>query len=126
MAAATLPLLDGSERSDPHVNATIRQLFDYLSLEPARTDIEIGRLLQIEIDLLRDRLEDLKRRGILANPSKAPLGWIWTSRFSTSADGQAAAASSGLAPEASIVRQRSWWNLPTKKALGSPADQERR
>lgn len=89
------------------MNATINQLFDFISSSPVHTDVQMSEKLGIGIEPLRWRLGDLQHRGILRVPIKHTWGWVWTSWFETAVESQAAAVRSGLAPD-TTVRRMPW------------------
>ena len=78
------------------MRTTIGRLLELVIGSPSATDTEMSRTLGIDPEPLRDRLRDLKRRGILVGPSHEGGDATWKSWFPTVADALAAAQRSGL------------------------------
>jgi hypothetical protein len=100
---------------------TVSDLFNLLASPVNRTDVELAELLGIGVAPLRDRMKNLRRRGILAGPIPKPAGSIWTMHFATVVEARSAAERSGLDPDASVVRRtRRWKTLASawKRAFG--------
>jgi hypothetical protein len=47
-----------------------------LAARPERTDVEMATELGIDLKLPRVRLEDLRKRGIVAFPNQSAAGWM--------------------------------------------------
>ena len=93
------------------MDPTLHQLFERLTQSPPHTDAQIAPELGIELDVLRWRLDDLKHRGIIRDPVKAPSGWTWSPWFATGVEADAAAVRSGLAGDTTVRRMPLWSRL---------------
>jgi hypothetical protein len=89
--------------------ATVSDLFALLVAPVARTDVEIAELLGIGVVPLRDRMKNLRRRGILAGPTKESTGSVWQMYFPTVVEARLAARRSGLDPDTSVIPREPFW-----------------
>jgi hypothetical protein len=107
---------------------TVGDLFALLASPVTRTDLEIAELLGTGVDPLRERMKDLRRRGILAGPIQSS-GSIWTMHFATVVEARAAARRSGLDPDTAVVLREPFWKRPASawnEAVGLASRSARR
>jgi hypothetical protein len=107
------PALDSARKSDMNNErhqATVANLFDLLLAPVNHGELEVAELLGVGVEPLRDRMKDLRRRGLLAGPFRDPTGVNWKLSFFTGAELRAAARRSGLNPDASVTLRDSFWS----------------
>ena len=90
--------------------ATVGSLFDLLLAPVSHGELEVAELLGVGLEPLRNRMKDLRRRGLLAGPFHDSTGVKWKVRFSTGVEVRAAARRSGLNPDASVTLGNSFWS----------------
>jgi hypothetical protein len=90
--------------------ATVADLFDLLLAPTSHGELEVAELLRVGVEPLRDRMKDLRRRGLLAGPFRDSTGVKWKLRFSTGGEARAAARRSGLNPDVSVILSDSFWS----------------
>jgi hypothetical protein len=90
-------------------DATIGNLFDLLLAPVSHSESEVADLLRIGVEPLRDRMKDLRRRGLLAGPFRDSAGTKWKLRYATAVQARAAARKSGLDPDAAVTVGASFW-----------------
>src|SRR6266566_349166 len=91
-------------------HATVGNLFDLLLAPVSHCDLEVAGLLGIGVEPLRDRMKDLRKRGLVAGPFRDSQGMNWKLGFSTGVQARTAARESGLDPDASVALGESSWN----------------
>jgi hypothetical protein len=89
---------------------TVGSLFDLLLAPVSHDELEVAELLGVGLEPLRDRMKDLRRRGLLAGPFRDSTGVKWKLRFSTGVEARAAARRSGLNPDVSVTLGDSFWS----------------
>jgi hypothetical protein len=92
------------------MKSTIGRLFELMFEPTVHTDSELATLLGIDLVALRERLVDLRKRGILRGPFEDGHAATWKSWFLTAGDTEQALERSGLHAKSSIVTRQSWWN----------------
>jgi hypothetical protein len=92
-----------------HRDATIGHLFDLLLAPASHSESEVADLLRMGVEPLRDRMKDLRRRGLLAGPFRDSAGTKWKLRYATAIQARAAAMKSGLDPDAAVAVGTSFW-----------------
>jgi hypothetical protein len=101
-------------------DATIGNLFDLLLAPVSHSESEVADLFRIGVEPLRDRMKDLRRRGLLAGPFRDSMGTKWKLRYATAVRARAAARKSGLDPDAAVTVGASFWvefRRHTKRAV---------
>jgi hypothetical protein len=89
---------------------TMGRLFELLIGPIVRGESEIAQQLGIDGLVLRARLDDLKKRGILAGPHQDGPRTTWTSQFSSVGATIQASERSGLRASSAVPLRRAWWN----------------
>jgi hypothetical protein len=110
-------------------SATVGNLFDLLLAPVTHGELEVADLLGIGVEPLRDRMKDLRKRGLIAGPFRDPTGVRWKIRFSTGVQARAAARRSGLNPDASVTIGLSFWRglgRETKQVAAAMSNRVRR
>src|SRR3954470_9806787 len=92
------------------MNTTIGRLFELLVGPPLRTDLEIAKVLGLDLAVVRARLLDLRRRGVVAGPFDEGGTTTWRSWFPTVAATVHAAERSGLHSDSLVPMRRAWWD----------------
>ena len=95
--------------NDARVEPTIGDLLELLVGPPERTEMDLVRILGVGVWPLRARMEDLRRRRLVAGPFLNSSGATWILEFATLAQAGAAARRSGLDLGSSIVVQETMW-----------------
>jgi hypothetical protein len=90
--------------------ATIRRLLELVIGPPGHTESEIVQKLAVELHVVRNRLLDLKRRGILVGPMEQEGQATWRSWFPTLEATLAGVERSGLRTNVSVLPAGSWWD----------------
>jgi hypothetical protein len=100
-------------------DATIGHLFDLLLAPVSHSESEVADLFRIGVEPLRDRMKDLRRRGLLAGPFRDSMGTKWKLRYATAVRARAAARKSGLDPDAAVTVGAFWveFRRHTKRAV---------
>ena len=93
------------------MNPSLHQLCERLAMSPEHTDAQIAPELEVELDALRWRLNDLRHRGIVKDPVVGPAGWTWAPWFSTAAAADEAALRSGLSADTTVRPMPLWSRL---------------
>jgi predicted transcriptional regulator len=109
--------------------ATVGNLFDLLLAPVSHCDLEVAGLLGIGVEPLRDRMKDLRKRGLVAGPFRDSQGMNWKLGFSTGVEARTAARESGLDPDASVALGESSWNelaRESKRVVALVSNQVRR
>ena len=92
------------------MKSTIGRLFELLMGPTVHSESEMAQLLGVDLMVLRARLVDLKRRGILRGPFEDGSTTIWRSWFSTLLSTTEASERSGLHATGPVPMRRAWWN----------------
>jgi hypothetical protein len=90
-------------------DATIGNLFDLLLAPVNHSEAEVADLLRIGVEPLRERMKDLRKRGLLAGPFRDSAGTKWKLRYATAVQARDAARRSGLDPDAAVTVGVSFW-----------------
>ena len=96
--------------SFPSMTSTIGGLFELLIRPPDRSESEMAGLLGLDLAVVRARLVDLRKRGILAGPFGDGSNATWRSWFTTLAATIEASERSGLRVSRSVLLPRAWWD----------------
>jgi hypothetical protein len=104
-----IPAGQESKMSKEQGEATVGKLFDLLLAPTSHNESELADLLGIGVEPLRDRMKDLRRRGLVAGPFRESSGVKWKLGFSTGVAVRAAARASRLDLDASVTIGDSSW-----------------
>src|SRR5689334_11893824 len=96
-------------RNDAPVRPTVGELFKLLVGRPDRTEMDLVRILGLGVWPLRARMEDLRRRRLLAGPFLNSSGQTWILGFASAAEAGLAAKRSGLDPATPIAVHETMW-----------------
>lgn len=88
---------------------TLARLFQLLSEPGNHSDTDIARNLDLDVGVLRNRLNDLKARGILSGPVLERGVESWKSWFPTPLASAEALGRSGLAATLPVALQPSFF-----------------
>jgi hypothetical protein len=89
---------------------TIGRLFELLMGPAVHTELEIAQLLGLDLMVLRARLVDLGKRGILRGPFEGEHAVTWKSWFPTLNATADASERSGLRAASAVPLRRAWWD----------------
>ena len=89
---------------------TMARLFELLIGPVVHGESEIAKLLGLHGVVLRARLVDLKKRGIVAGPYDDGPTTTWKSWFSSVGATTEASERSGLRASSPVPLRRAWWN----------------
>ena len=92
------------------MKSTIGRLFELLMGPTVHTESEMAHLLKVDLMVLRARLVDLKRRGVLQGPFGDGSAVTWKSWFPTLLGTTQASERSGLDSTKTVPLRRAWWN----------------
>jgi hypothetical protein len=112
-----------------HSDATIGHLFDLLLAPVGHSESEVADLLRIGVEPLRDRMKDLRMRGLLAGPFRDTIGTKWKLRYPTAVQARSAARKAGLDPDAGVIVGATFWielGRQAKRVVGVASNSVRR